>query len=119
MWMWEQRDYARSSVAGRPKELGPGCAENDPAYSSYPIAKLEFGPAHADPASKQGEVPEILLARPGLWIPNATHLPNPYAGRLLLAAGWLIRWSSRPATRPAPRPCVRPRRSRTPSTTLS
>src|SRR5206468_12652122 len=44
MWMWEQRDYARSSVAGRPKELGPGCAENDPAYSSYPIAKLEFGP---------------------------------------------------------------------------
>src|SRR5439155_14140656 len=55
MWMWEQRDYARSSVAGRPKELGPGCAENDPAYSSYPIAKLEFGPAHADPASKQAK----------------------------------------------------------------
>src|SRR5438132_1352968 len=43
-----------------------------------------------------------------LWISNATRLPNPYAGRLLLAAGWRTRWSSSLVTGPGRRSCVRP-----------
>src|SRR5207302_8496255 len=100
-------DCVHASVGGRPRELGAGAAEKDATYASYPIAKPDSDPRTPIRHLSGAKVPRMLLARPGLWIPNATHLPNPYAGRLLLAAGWRTRWSSSLVTGPGRRSCVR------------
>src|SRR2546421_2980946 len=105
--MWAQRDYAPSSVAGRPDELGQVREQRSHGFIASG-READSNLRTPDWACRQREVPDDFLVRPGQWIPTRLTLPNPYAGPLLLAAGWLTLWSSCPATGPDRRSCVRP-----------